>query len=147
VILPGRLTRLTILDLGLFEVRGGERLIGIPAYLLETDRGARILFDTGFPPAYATDPGIADRDGLPRFGRLLDFGPRQTADRRAGRPWLVPRRTSISSSSATAISTTSARCTFSPTRPIVMTAIERADPAPSYFGYVRPLPGPRRAIT
>ena len=52
MILPGRLTRLTILDLGLFEVRGGERLIGIPAYLMETDHGDSILMDTGFPPAY-----------------------------------------------------------------------------------------------
>jgi N-acyl homoserine lactone hydrolase len=50
VILPGKITRLYVLDLGLFEVRGGERLIGIPGFLLETDRGANILFDTGFPP-------------------------------------------------------------------------------------------------
>ena len=42
-------------------------------------RRQRILFDTGFPPAYATDPDIATRDGLPRFGRLLDFTERQTA--------------------------------------------------------------------
>jgi N-acyl homoserine lactone hydrolase len=112
-LLPGRLARLTILDLGLFEVRGGERLIGIPAYLLETDHGARILFDTGFPPAYATDPGIADRDGLPRFGRL----------------------------SHGHIDHVGALHLFTHA-PIVMTAIERADPRPRYFGTARPLDWP-----
>ncbi len=52
MILPGKLARLYVLDLGLFEVRGGERVIGIPGFLLQTDRGANILFDTGFPPDY-----------------------------------------------------------------------------------------------
>lgn len=36
MILPGKITRLYILDLGLFDVRGGERIIGIPAYLMQT---------------------------------------------------------------------------------------------------------------
>ena len=90
-LLPGRLARLTVLDLGLFEVRGGERLIGIPAYLLETDRGDRILFDTGFPPEYLTDPTRADKDGLPRFGRLVDFRPDQTAPGALAALGLSPR--------------------------------------------------------
>lgn len=141
MILPGRLTRLTILDLGLFEVRGGERLIGIPAYLLETDLGARILFDTGFPPAYATDPGIADRDGLPRFGRLLNFGPRQTAAGALAALGLTPRDIDLVILSHGHIDHVGSLHLFTHA-PIVMSAAERADPAPSYFGTARPLPWP-----
>ena len=79
MILPGRLAHLYVLDFGLFEVRGGERVIGIPGFLMQTDRGASILFDTGFPPDYLTDPDRPAQDGLPRFGRLLDFRRDQTA--------------------------------------------------------------------
>ena len=35
MILPGKITRLHILDLGLFDVREGERIIGIPAGLMK----------------------------------------------------------------------------------------------------------------
>ena len=66
-----RVTRLFVLDFGLFHVNAG-RTIGIPGFLLETDQGARILIDTGFPDAYVHDPAIAERDGLPRFGQLVD---------------------------------------------------------------------------
>jgi N-acyl homoserine lactone hydrolase len=141
-LLPGRLARLTILDLGLFEVRGGDRLIGIPAYLLETGLGARILFDTGFPPAYATDPGIADRDGLPRFGRLVDFTARQTAPGALAVLGLTPRDIDLVILSHGHIDHVGALHLFAHA-PIVMTATERADPRPSYFGSARPLEWPR----
>lgn len=141
MILPGRLARLTILDLGLFEVRGGERIIGIPAYLLETDRGTRILFDTGFPPAYATDPAIASRDGLTGFGRLLDFGPDQTAEGALARLGLRPQDVDLVILSHGHIDHVGSLPLFTQA-PILMTAIERADPAPAYFGKTRPMDWP-----
>lgn len=141
MILPGRLTRLTVLNLGLFEVRGGERLIGIPSYLMETDRGDRILFDTGFPPAYATDPGIADRDGLPAFGRLIGYGMEHTAEGALAALGLTPRDISLTILSHGHIDHVGALPLFAHA-PILMTARERADPRPSYFGTARPMAWP-----
>jgi len=142
--LDDRLVRLTILDLGLFEVRGGERVIGIPAYLLETSGGRRILFDTGFPSAYATDPGIADRDGLPVFGRLLDFGAGQTAVGALAALGLVPRDIDLVSLSHGHIDHVGSLAEFAHA-PIVMTRRERADLRPSYFGSVQPMDWPEAA--
>jgi N-acyl homoserine lactone hydrolase len=141
VILSGHLNRLTILDLGLFEVRGGERLIGIPAYLMETDLGARILFDTGFPPAYATDPDIANRDSLPRFGRLLDFAPQHTAVGALAALGLGPKDIDLVILSHGHIDHVGSLHLFAHA-PVVMTAVERADPRPSYFGGNHPLDWP-----
>jgi N-acyl homoserine lactone hydrolase len=141
VIRAGRLARLTILDLGLFEVRGGERLIGIPAYLLETDRGDRILFDTGFPPDYLTDPTRAGRDGLPGFGRLVDYRPDQTAAGALAALGLAPRDIALTILSHGHIDHVGALHLFAHA-PIVMTATERAEPRPSYFGTARPLDWP-----
>lgn len=78
--LPGhRIARLHVLDFGLFDVGPGKRLIGIPGFLLVTDQGANILFDTGFDPAYAQDYATTDaRDGLSGFGRLVDYSASQT---------------------------------------------------------------------
>ena len=140
-LLPGRLQRMTVLDLGLFEVRGGQRLIGIPAYLLETDRGDRILFDTGFPPEYLTDPTRAERDGLPRFGRLIDFRPDQTAPGALAALGLSARDITLTILSHGHIDHVGALHLFTHA-PMVMTARERADPAPSYFGSARPLDWP-----
>ncbi|NJS38408.1 MAG: MBL fold metallo-hydrolase [Rhodobacteraceae bacterium] len=141
MILPGHLIRLTILDLGLFEVRGGERIIGIPAYLLETDQGARILIDTGFPPAYATDPAIADRDGLPSFGRLLNFTPNQTAAGALGLLGLSPKDIDLLVLTHGHIDHVGSLPLFAH-GPIILTRIERSDPKPRYFGTARPIDWP-----
>lgn len=141
MILPGRLSRLTILDLGLFEVRGGERLIGIPGYLLETDRGDRILFDTGFPPAYLTDPDRPEKDGLPRFGRLIDYRADQTAVGALAVLGLVPTDITLTVLSHGHVDHVGSLDLFTHA-PIVMTASERADPKPGYFGTARPMDWP-----
>ncbi|HMS94399.1 MAG TPA: MBL fold metallo-hydrolase, partial [Tabrizicola sp.] len=142
MILPGKITRLYVLDLGLFEVRGGERLIGIPGFLLETDQGARILFDTGFPPAYATDPDIAARDGLPGFGRLVDFGPAQTAEGALALLGLSAQDIDLVILSHGHIDHVGSLPLFAHA-PIVMTRKERSDDRPSYFGTARPMDWPK----
>lgn len=74
-----RAARAFVLDLGLFDVGPGRRQIGIPGFLVQTDRGANILIDTGFDPAYAHDYATTEaRDGLSGFGRLVGYHPGQT---------------------------------------------------------------------
>ena len=141
MILPGQITRLYVLDLGLFEVRGGERVIGIPAFLLETSAGARILFDTGFPPDYLSDPDRPARDGLPAFGRLLDFRAEQTAAGALALLDLTPTHIDLVILSHGHIDHVGSLPLFAHA-PIVMTARERADPKPCYFGSARPIDWP-----
>lgn len=141
MILPGRLARLYVLELGLFEVRGGERVIGIPGFLLQTDRGANILFDTGFPPDYLTDPSRPAQDGLPRFGRLLDFRREQTAEGALALLDLTPADIDLVILSHGHIDHVGSLPLFAHA-PIVMTARERAEPKPLYFGQARPMGWP-----
>lgn len=141
MILPDKITRLYILDLGLFDVRGGERVIGIPAYLMQTDRGANILMDTGFPPDYLTDPDRAEKDGLPRFGRLIDYRQDQTAEGALALLGLAPADIDLVILSHGHIDHVGSLPLFSHA-PIVLTGRERAEPAPLYFGSARPIPWP-----
>lgn len=136
-----RLSRLTILDCGLFDVGPGKRLIGLPAYLLETDLGAKILVDGGFPPAYEKDAeAAADADGLASFGRLHTYGTHHhlatqlalTQTRIADLTAHILTHGHIDHAGALPLIS----C------PLILTATERADPRPRYFGTVRPMAWP-----
>ena len=76
-LLAGRPARLRLLDYGFFRVRSGPpRDVGLPGFLIETDRGERALVDLGLPARYAADPeGAGRRDGLDAFGHCLAIGP------------------------------------------------------------------------
>lgn len=73
-LLKGRPERLYVLDFGLFRVHSGPRDIGIVGFLVVTDRGERLLVDSGFPAKYAADPEAATaEDGLGSFGQVLSL--------------------------------------------------------------------------
>jgi N-acyl homoserine lactone hydrolase len=149
-----RLTRLTVLDLGLFDVGPGQRLIGIPGFLLETEDGhgggAKILFDTGFPPEYATDfEATAARDGLQRFGAFASFGPANTAEGQLALLGLRPSDISHVILSHGHIDHVGSLPLFAHAE-IVLTETERADARPCYFFDVQPIDWPEaryRTIT
>ncbi|MEL6914459.1 MAG: MBL fold metallo-hydrolase [Pseudomonadota bacterium] len=60
-----------MLDYGTFRVHAGPRDIGLMGALVVTDRGERVLIDTGLPAKYARDPGAGADDGLQSFGHVL----------------------------------------------------------------------------
>lgn len=147
MILAGHtLSRLFVLDFGLFDVGPGQRVIGIPGFLLETDDGqgggARVLFDTGFPPEYVTDfAATALRDGLDRFGAFVDFGPAQTAEGQLAALGLTPADISHVILSHGHIDHVGSLGLFAHAT-ITLTATERADPKPCYFFDVQPYDWP-----
>ncbi len=133
--------RLTILDCGTFSVRGGERIIGIPAYLIETDRNARILVDGGFPPDYWADmPAMAQADGLHGFGTLTDYGPGQTLPEQLALTGIRLSDLTLHILTHGHIDHIGALPLI--TCPLILTATERADAAPRYFAARRPLAWP-----
>lgn len=146
-LLPGHhLARLYVLDFGLFDVGPGLRTIGIPGFLLETDDGhgggVRILFDTGFPPEYATDPdATAARDGLHRFGAFVQFGAENTAEGQLARLGLAARDISHVILSHGHIDHVGSLPLFSHAE-IILTEVERADEKPCYFFDVQPIGWP-----
>lgn len=132
------LTRLTLLDCGTFSVRDGERIIGIPAYLLETDLGAKLLVDGGFPASYASDPAQAAKaDGLSSFGQLLRHNDITTELARTG-----TRLEDLTAHILTHGHIDHVGALSRISCPLILTATERADAKPRYFGSVRPIDWP-----
>ncbi|MBC7736318.1 MAG: MBL fold metallo-hydrolase [Candidatus Saccharibacteria bacterium] len=131
---------LHVLDFGTFDVGPGRRTIGIPGFLLQTDQGARILVDTGFPPAYATDPDAAARDSLGSFGKLVDFTDQNTATGQLAVLGLSPDDIDLLILTHSHIDHVGSLPLF--TCPVLLTATERAEPRPLYFGSARPMDWP-----
>jgi N-acyl homoserine lactone hydrolase len=137
-LLPGhRALRLTILDCGLFDVRGGERIIGIPAFLVTTDRGAQVLIDGGFPPGY--DEGQARADGLPVFGALIP-DPARNVTAQLALMGLTPADITLHVLTHGHIDHVGALPLI--TCPLVVTRAERAEDRPLYFGTARAVAWP-----
>ena len=147
-LLPGhRLVRATVLDFGLFDVGPGTRAIGIPGFLLETDKGARILFDTGFSPDYITaHDATARRDGLARFGAFLNFGAANTAEGQLATLGLTAKDISHVILSHGHIDHVGSLPLFTHAQ-IILTGVERADPRPCYFYDVQPMDWPQALYT
>lgn len=136
-----RVATLTILDLGRFDVGPGRRTIPILAFLVETGGGARILIDGGFPPAYAADAeAAAEADGLPSFGRLVGYHAGQTLPGALAALGLAPADIDLAVLTHGHVDHVGALPLLS--CPLALTARERADPRPRYFGRVRPLAWP-----
>ncbi len=137
-----RPARLYVLDFGLFNVGNGARIIGIQGYLVETNRGARILIDTGFPPEYATNyASAAARDGLDSFGTLIDFSPRQTAAGQLTVLGLTPADITHVVLSHGHIDHVGSLPLFAHA-PVLMTRAERQTAKPLYFGGESPVDWP-----
>ena len=135
-----RIASVHVLDFGTFDVGPGRRTIGIPGFLLQTDQGARILVDTGFPPAYATDPDAAARDNLGSFGQLVGFTEQNTATGQLALLGLTPDDIDLLILTHSHIDHVGSLPLF--TCPVLLTATERAEPRPLYFGLARPMAWP-----
>lgn len=134
------ITAAYVLDFGTFDVGPGRRTIGIPGFLLHTDLGAWIMVDTGFPPDYAAGPQAALRDNLASFGQLIDFTAANTAVGQLALMGLAPADIDLLILTHSHIDHVGALPLF--TCPVLLTAAERAEPSPLYFGTARPIAWP-----
>lgn len=136
------LSRLTILDYGLFQVHANDRIIGICGYLLQTSDAKRILIDTGLPAAYVTDPeAAAAADNLASFGHLLSLTPTQTPQGQLALLGLTPHDIDLMILTHGHIDHVGQIAAFAHV-PILVSKAERAHPRPIYFGTARPLDWP-----
>lgn len=130
------------LDLGLFDVGPGKRLIPICAWLITLDSGRRLLIDTGFPPAYATDErGTALADGLDSFGRLVGFTARHTVLGALERHGVAASDIAHVILSHSHIDHVGGLGLF-PGAGIILSVTERALDRPLYFGKAKPMAWP-----
>ena len=141
MILQGRPLSLHILNLGTFAVAAG-RVIGIPGFVITTDRGERVLVDTGFPDAYGKDPkGAGQADGLTPFGELQDFGPQNLIHAQLATLGLTPADITLLILTHSHIDHIGGigQCAHVP---IVIGAEERAQPRPLYWAGRSPMAWP-----
>jgi len=136
------LSRLTVLDYGLFQVHANDRIIGICGYLLTTSDEKHILIDTGFPEIYVTDPeGAAIADNLASFGHLLSLTPTQTPQGQLALLGLTPPDIDLMILTHGHIDHVGQIAAFTHC-PILVSKAERSHPRPIYFGTNRPIAWP-----
>lgn len=141
MILHGRPQTLHILNLGTFAV-GAGRVIGIPGYLITTDRNERVLVDTGFRDAYGIDAqaaGIAD--GLAPFGHLIGFDRQNLIITQLALIGVTPATLTMLILTHTHIDHIGGLVHFTHL-PIVIGAEERALPRPLYWAGHQPMEWP-----
>ena len=84
-------SRLYVMDYGLFQVHSNGRIIGITGSLIETSDGKWVLVDTGFPRKYLDDrDGASREDRLDEFGVILELEPENMPDGQLARIGLTP---------------------------------------------------------
>ena len=113
-----------------------------PASCSDTDAGARILIDTGFPPAYADDAAAAGRaDGLDGFGAVEVLTRDNLLPGQLAHLGLTPADIDLTILTHGHIDHVGGLAQVAHA-PILMTARERAEPRPLYHGDARPLDWP-----
>ncbi|WP_457939751.1 N-acyl homoserine lactonase family protein [Mesorhizobium sp. 10J20-29] len=139
--------RLYILDFGLFKVHGGNRIIAICGYLIETRLGRRILVDTGFPAKYAIDAAKASaEDRLKEFGEVRELSTEHLPSAQLGKIGLRPSAVDCLIITHTHIDHVGAIADF-PDATLLIGAAERALPKPLYWGEVQPMDWPEVETT
>lgn len=143
-IIKGQVISLTVLDFGLFQVHANGRIIGIPGFLIRTDRGENILIDTGFPAAYAQDHVAASlQDDLGSFGMIVSLTSSNLPAAQLALCGLAPADITLLILTHSHIDHVGGLADF-PGVPILRSAAEAALSKPLYFGGKRPMDWPDR---
>lgn len=143
-LLEGRPDRLYVLDFGLFRVHSGPRDIGIVGFLVVTDRGERLLVDSGFPAKYAADPQAAtEEDGLGTFGQVLSLTSENLPEAQLARAGTRPAAIDLFLLTHSHIDHLGGLFDF-PQAPLLVAERERALPRPLYWSGGQPWDWPER---
>jgi N-acyl homoserine lactone hydrolase len=143
-LLKGRPARLWVLDFGFFRVHAGPRDIGIQGYLVETDRGERLLIDSGFPSKYADDHRAAtEEDGLGGFGEVLRLTRENLPEGQLGLCGVRPGEVDLFLLTHSHVDHLGGLYDF-PQAPLIVAERERALPRPLYPAGGRPWEWPER---
>lgn len=142
--IKGQVQQLHVLDYGLFKVHANGRVIGICGFLMVTDRGERILVDTGFPQRYAEDVEAASlEDKLGGFGEVLELTRDNLPKTQLAKAGVAMADIDLLIMTHTHIDHVGGLCDF-PNVPILIAKAERNLAKPLYWGDVKPMDWPDR---
>jgi N-acyl homoserine lactone hydrolase len=143
-LLAGRPARLYVLDFGFFRVHAGPRDIGIVGFLIVTDRGERLLVDSGFPAKYAEDSEAATvEDGLGSFGQVLSLTRENLPEAQLAKTGTRPEDIDLFLLTHSHIDHLGGLFDF-PQAPLLVAERERALPRPLYWSGGQPWAWPDR---